>query len=328
MKLLVNSAVLAIMATSVSAFAPSPTFNTLSKYSTTSLNGGLLSELDADLERALGRRADYEAGVADTAFAKRFGGLAGKEIKTVGQAFSDFTATLGSPINALYKNMMTDIVGTLHLIVVNAQFERDGIFSLGLLSSLELLLGSYPDLEIKKDIISSLIKSVGLDEEALNAEAKVISDWVQGKTKEDVAAALRGEGDSPVAVIAKAAKGDEFWLYSRYFGIGLIKLMECTGVEMESEACYPLIENWVGTCLGKPYITACNDNDTYFRVKSKLDMMETLMKEVEIREKKRLAQRLEDKAEAALNRAEKDVKFKKEEAAEKENKATEAATSD
>lgn len=209
---------------------------------------------------------NYQPGKADTAFAKKYGHLVGAEVKTVGEAFADFTAELGYTVNALYKNMVTDIVGTTHLIIVNARFTRDPLWSLGILTSLDLLLKNYPESEVGEKIVSALFKSVGLDEAQIRAEAKSIEEWAQGKTKEDIEAALLGDS-SPLGAIATSVKDDEFWMYSRYFGIGLVKLMDMVGIEMDKDEVYPVMEDWMKTKLGKSHLTAC----VSFLIQERLD---------------------------------------------------------
>lgn len=221
--------------------------------------------------------------------------------------------------------MVTDTVGVTHLTVVNARFERDAIWCLGITSVLDLLLKNYPDPEVKDAIMRALFKSVGMDEKDVRAQGKTITDWATGKTKEEVEAALRGEGDGPVAAIAKKVAADDFWCYSRYFGLGLLKIMETVGLEMDKDEAYPIMESWM-EILNKSPLSACSDSDLYFKVKDKLDMMETMMKEIEIREKKRMAERLEEKAEAALRAAEREEKFKAEVTAEKESKEVESTS--
>jgi photosystem II biogenesis protein Psp29 len=249
---------------------------------------------------------NYKPGASNTEFAKRYKHLVGAKIKTVGEAFADFTKDLQYSVNPLYKNMVTDLVGTTHLIMVNARFERDPVWSLGMVTALDLLLKNYPEKEIAEKIVSSLYKSVGLSQADVEAEAKQMLAWAESSTRQDIESALAGEGDSVLAQVARKIKGNEFWMYSRYFGIGLIKMMECAGMEMDKDEIYPIMEDWMSKKLGRSHLTACADSDLFFKVREKLDMMETMMKEIEIREKKRMAERLEEKAEQALRAAEKE----------------------
>ena len=160
-------------------------------------------------------------------------------------------------VNPLYKNMVTDTVGTTHLITVNARFERDAVWCYGILAALDLLLKNYPEPETAKKIVSSLFTSIGMDEAEVRSEAAKISAWTAGKSKADIEAALSGEGSSPVAEIAKSIKGNEYWMYSRYFGLGLVKMMEDVGIEMDKDEVYPIIEDWMQEKLGRSPLTAC-----------------------------------------------------------------------
>ena len=202
-------------------------------------------------------QAEYQPGAADTAFAKRFASTKGEQVKTVGKAFAEFTETLGQPINALYKNMMTDIVGITHLTVVSARFVRDPIWSLGIVTALDLLLKNYPEPGAQAKIVGALFSSCGMDEVEVRAEAATLKKWGVGKSRADIAAALRGEGDGPIVAVAKAAKADEYWMYSRFFAIGLVSLMEESGVEMNADDVYPVMEEFMTTSLGKTHYTAC-----------------------------------------------------------------------
>uniref|UniRef100_A0A7S4AGE4 Uncharacterized protein n=1 Tax=Pseudo-nitzschia australis TaxID=44445 RepID=A0A7S4AGE4_9STRA len=313
MKFQTSALLLAAAATSTNAFAPVS--------NTARVAVALKNGLSVDLP-SIESQIAYQPGAADTDFARRFGGakFVDADVRTVGEAFTAFTEEYGYQVNALYKNMVTDLVGTIHLITVNARFVRDPVWSLGILSSLELLLKNYPEAGMFEEITSALFKSVNLDEAEIRADAAMIKEWAAGKTKEEIEAALKNGDDSPLGTIATAIKGDEYWMYSRYFGVGLLKLMEGAGVEMDKDEVYPVMENWMSEQLGQSHLTACADSDLFFRVKDKLDMMETMMKEIEIREKKRMAERLEKKAEAALRAADREEKMQEEikkEAAEK-----------
>jgi hypothetical protein len=184
-------------------------------------------------------------------------------MRTVGEAFAEFTKELGYTVNPLYKSMVTDLVGTTHLIVVSPRFQRDPIWSLGILSALDLVLKNYPEKEIGNKIVSALLKSVGLNEKEIRSEAAALQAWAEGKSRADIEAALSGNGDSIIAKVAQRIKNDKYWQYSRYFSIGLVKLMDIVGIEMDKDEVYPVIENWMTEKLGRSSLTAtvCISNE-------------------------------------------------------------------
>ena len=151
---------------------------------------------------------------------------------------------------------MTDIVGITHLTTISARFARDPIWSLGMITSLELLLKNYPESDTRDKIVASLFESVDLNQADVRAEAATVKQWMAGKSQDDVLAAIKGEMDSPFSASTKSAKEDKYWMYSRFFGIGLVALMEETGVEMNADDVYPVMEKWMSEGLGKSHFTA------------------------------------------------------------------------
>ena len=119
-------------------------------------------------------------------------------------------------------------------------------------------------------MVRALATSANLEYENVKGQADETKAWAEGKTAEDVAAALRGEGDSAISKLAKAAKADDYWLYTRFFGIGLIKLMEVTGTEATND----VMQKWVKEDLAKSSQKAEADLDQWNALNSKLVMME------------------------------------------------------
>lgn len=208
--------------------------------------------------------------------------------------------------------MVTDLVGTTHLVVVNARFQRDPIWSLGMIKALELLLKNYPEPEIRGEIESALFAAVGIREADVRSEASRALELTQAMSRAEIEEALKGEGSSPIAEMIKKIQQEQFWMYSRYFGVGLLTIMDNLGISMDKDEVYPIMEDWMNKKIGKSHLTACADSDLYFKIREKLDVMETMMKEIEIREKKRMAERLEDKAEQALRAADREIQLQQE----------------
>merc|ERR1719183_2574746 len=89
--------------------APAAAFTTCPSFPAKTANRGLCMAdtpfFSTDIAKALDKEVSYQPGKADTPFARKYGHLAGADIRTVGEAFTAFTDILGTPVNALYKGI-------------------------------------------------------------------------------------------------------------------------------------------------------------------------------------------------------------------------------
>ncbi|KAG5188183.1 thylakoid formation protein-domain-containing protein [Tribonema minus] len=234
----------------------------------------------------------------DTPGAKRFGDLSGKEVKTVSASMTRFCEQYKRPILPQYRTIVNDLIQSTHLTLVDARFKYDAVFALGLHGIYFRLLKSYPGEGEAQTIFDALTNCLDLESASIASDAESLSTWAKSASEADLVAALKGEGDSQLASIARAAKDDEFYLYSKMWGLGLIQMMEGAGIETTQEKVVELVEY-----VGFPVAKVKQDLVQYKDVLEKALQAEQLFKEIEIREKKKMAERLEEKAKRALAQA-------------------------
>eukprot|EP00611_Tribonema_gayanum_P024275 TRINITY_DN531_c0_g3_i1.p1 TRINITY_DN531_c0_g3~~TRINITY_DN531_c0_g3_i1.p1 ORF type:complete len:316 (-),score=100.65 TRINITY_DN531_c0_g3_i1:36-926(-) len=234
----------------------------------------------------------------DTPLVKRFGSLKGRDVKPVSESMMSFCKCYPKPILPQYRTLVNDLIQSTHLSVVDARFTYDAVFATGLHGIFFKLMRSYPGEGEEKVIFDCLMNCIDLDPAQVTADAEGLISWAKSASEADLEAAMKGEGSSALAAVANAAKDDEFYLYSKNWGLGLILIMEAAGVETSEEK----MEHFVAL-LGFPAGKAKQDLLQYKEVLEKTAQAEQLFKEIEIREKKKMADRLEEKARRALEEA-------------------------
>ena len=214
-----------------------------------------------------------------------------KQIKTVAQTMADFTNNYNTPIVPAYRSIVMDLLTTTHLARVDDRFTYDPIFALGMAQIFTEFFKAYPGGDAEK-IYVALIEALDLDATEAKADAATVLEWAKGTDAAGLEALFDTPDSSKVgsAVTAIVAKKD--FLYNRVFGIGMFKLFSDAGIETIDNDLLTKYANKMGFSGTKFQ----QDFDLYTESLSKLRAVEQLFKEIEIREKKKLAARLEEKA--------------------------------
>jgi hypothetical protein len=162
--------------------------------------------------------------------------MQGRKVPTVSDTTDKFYQELGKPINALYSNTITDLLFDLHFCVWSPCYKPgENVFCLGIVHALDTILKSYPRPEVALSLKRAFTSSLGLDYDEVQRNSTQLLTWVKGKNRADMDEAMRGEGESPLAVTVREAQNDDWWRFSVFWGIGLARLGELAEIDMKDE---------------------------------------------------------------------------------------------
>ncbi|WP_036482552.1 photosystem II biogenesis protein Psp29 [Myxosarcina sp. GI1] len=204
-------------------------------------------------------------------------------MKTVSDSKRAFYNHHTRPINSVYRRVIEELLVEMHLLSVNADFNSDPIYYLGVVTSFERLMQGYQPEKDKQSIFNALCKSTDGDPEVYKEQAGSLLSLAQGKTLEELIEWLGNPqsqegGENIVEPIQAIAKNQNF-KYSRPFGIGLYTLLEEADLELikddkkRNETLDTLAEK-----LNLPAEKLKKDLELY---RSNLEKMEQLLKVIE-----------------------------------------------
>lgn len=220
-------------------------------------------------------------------------------VRTVSGTIRAFDTAYPRPIITLWRSPLNDMLQTTHLSTVDERYQYDELFGFGFLTLMDKIMAAYPADGEGDKITDALLTALDMEPTKVRGDYAAVTAWLDGKTEADVLAAAAAGSGSPVAAAAATIKATAEYHHTRPGNVGLLVLMDTVGVKADKDGLgrwteafgmrVPAVERHAG--LLKEYA-------------EKMAGAMQVVKAMEIREKKRMADQLEAKAKAAQEKAE------------------------
>ncbi len=157
-------------------------------------------------------------------------------MKTVSDSKRAFYAAYPRPINSIYRRVIEELLVEMHLLSVNADFNPDPIYYLGIVTSYERLMQGYQPEKDKEQIFNALCVSTDADPQTYKSEAGTLLSLAKDKSLEELIAWFANPtADNDAGHIVdpiKAIASNDNFKYSRLFAIGVYTLLEECAAEL------------------------------------------------------------------------------------------------
>ncbi|NP_001131923.1 chloroplast-localized Ptr ToxA-binding protein 1 [Zea mays] len=208
---------------------------------------------------------------------------------TVAETKLNFLKSYKRPIPSIYSAVLQELLVQQHLMRYKKTYQYDAVFALGFVTVYDQLMEGYPSNEDRDSIFKAYITALNEDPDQYRADALKMEEWARSQNGSSLVdfSSRDGEIEAILKDISERAKGKGNFSYSRFFAVGLFRLLEL------SNATEPTILDKLCAALNVSKRSVDRDLDVYRNILSKLVQAKELLKEYVDREKKKREERSE-----------------------------------
>lgn len=193
----------------------------------------------------------------------------------VSQTKLNFLKAYKRPIPSIYNNVLQELIVQQHLMRYKRTYRYDPVFALGFVTVYDQLMEGYPSDEDRSAIFEAYINALNEDPEQYRKDAQKLEEWARAQTPASLVdfSSREGEIEDILKDIAGRAGGTGSFSYSRFFAVGLFRLLEL------ANASEPTILEKLCSALNVNKKNVDRDLDVYRNLLSKLVQAKELLKE-------------------------------------------------
>lgn len=221
------------------------------------------------------------------------------DLPTVADTKSNFLKAYKRPIPSVYNTVLQELIVQQHLMRYKRSYRYDPVFALGFVTVYDQLMEGYPSDEDREAIFQAYINALKEDPNQYRVDAQKLEGWARAQTANSLVefSSREGEVEGILKDIAVRARSKDSFSYSRFFAVGLFRLLEL------SNATEPTVLEKLCSALNIDKRSVDRDLDVYRNLLSKLVQAKELLKEYVEREKKKREERIESpKANEAIKK--------------------------
>ncbi|KAL2474215.1 Protein THYLAKOID FORMATION 1 [Forsythia ovata] len=211
------------------------------------------------------------------------------DVPTVTDTKLNFLKAYKRPIPSIYNTVLQELIVQQHLMRYKRSYRYDPVFALGFVTVYDQLMEGYPSDEDRGTIFKAYIEALNEEPDQYRADARKVEEWARAQTASTLVdfASREGEIEGSLKDIAERAGIKGSFSYSRFFAVGLFRLLELANATEPTV----LEKLCVALCVDKKSID--RDLDVYRNLLSKLVQAKELLNEYVYREKKKREERVE-----------------------------------